>query len=205
MGRIEWAIRITLTPRQGILTTLGSMFRQTTGVASRKLINLSGGVDGIWTYTPTLKPTGTEEREMTNTVKTPPGDKTVYYFSVNTTANGPEWTKSDYALSFTKNEFDRPRNPTNNVALASSGAVATASSMVNSGYAPADNQWRQKGIELGQRRRMGRWNGERVPRLATDRLQREQDHRQNQCLHVSGQLYKSCRADSGYDIRHQRD
>lgn len=77
---------------------------------------------------------GHEEQELSNTVQTPVGDKTVYYFSVNTLAGGPEWNRSDYGLPFTKKQFDRPRIPMTNVALAGSGATATASSILNGSY-----------------------------------------------------------------------
>jgi YD repeat-containing protein len=134
MGKIEWTYQTYRYTTGSNPTSLSPVFRQNTGVATRRLVNISGGVDGTWTYAPSLQPSGSEEREMTNTVKTPLGDKTVYYFSVNTLANGPEWARSDYGLPFTKNQFDRPRNATNNVALASNGAIATASSTVNASY-----------------------------------------------------------------------
>jgi hypothetical protein len=150
MGKIEWTYQSYAYTTPGNPTALSAIFRQTTGVATRKMINIAGGVDGIWTYTPSLIPQGTEERELSNTVKTPMGDKTVYYFSVNTTSNGPEWVKSDYGLPFTKNTFDRPRDPTNNVALASRGAIASASSIINSAYpASAAINGDRKGLNWG--------------------------------------------------------
>jgi hypothetical protein len=150
MGKIEWTYQSYAYITPGNPTVLGALFRQTTGVATRRMINSTGAVDGIWTYTPGLKPQGTEERELSNTVKNPLGDKTVYYFSVNTTSNGPEWIKSEYGLPFTKNAFDRPRDPTNNIALASRGALASASSTVNSGYpASAAINGDRKGLNWG--------------------------------------------------------
>ncbi|HST22897.1 MAG TPA: discoidin domain-containing protein [Blastocatellia bacterium] len=150
MGRIEWTYQNYSYTTSGNPTALGPIFSQITGVASRKLINIGGGVEGAWTYTPSLRPAGTQEREMTNTVQTPLGDKTVYYFSVDTTSGGPEWNKSDYGLPLTKDQFDRPRVATNNVALASNGAVASASSSVNSSYpASATINGDRRGLNWG--------------------------------------------------------
>ena len=134
MGKIEWAYQSYKYTTGANPSALGPLFRQNTGVATRRMVNMNGGVDGVWTYTPSLQPSGSEEREMTNTVKTPLGDKTVYYFSVNTLGNGTGWTRSDYGLPFTKSQFDRPGGLAGNVALASNGATASASSTFSNGH-----------------------------------------------------------------------
>jgi hypothetical protein len=106
LGKIAWTYQNYSYTSGGYPTTLPTMLRRTTGVASRSLLDMNGTVTGTWTYTPSLRPSVTEERELLNTVKTPMGDKTIRYFSVNTQATGVGWNRSDYGLPLTKNQPD---------------------------------------------------------------------------------------------------
>src|SRR6185436_15114242 len=73
-----------------------------------------------------------------------------------------------------------------NVALASAGAVATASSTYGSGGYPvsAVNNNVRTGAGWGN----GGWHAGYLPRLGTDRLQWQQDDRSRRCLRGAGQL-----------------
>lgn len=135
LGEIRYGYKNYPYTTAGLASSLSPMYRSNYGVGTKTKVDSAGGIMGSWTYTPTLQPVNSEECEMTNTVQTPLGDKTVHYFSVNTTSSGPERKKGDYGLPLTKNEFDRPRTTTTNVALATSGASATADSTLNAGYA----------------------------------------------------------------------
>src|SRR5262249_50308805 len=106
LGRIGWSYTTYSYVSSGTQTALAPLYRTNIGVGTRVLYDANGAETGRGTYSPTLKPAGLEDRELSNSVTTPLGDKTIYYFSVNTTANGPEWNKSDYGLPLTKNDFD---------------------------------------------------------------------------------------------------
>ncbi len=88
------------------------------------------------------------------------------------------------------------------VALASTGAVALASSVFSSQFpVAAVNNNERKGAGWGNG---GGWNdatAQRLPRLGRDRLQRQQDHRSGHRLHPAGQLSESDRADRHPDLR----
>jgi hypothetical protein len=156
LGEIRYTYKNYPYTSPGLATSLTPMYRANFGIATRTVVNNAAYVLGAWTFNPALAPAGQTECEMTNTVQTPLGDKTVHYFSVNTMSNGPDWKKGDYGLPFTKNEFDRPRTTTANIALASSGAIASADSTLNSGYpASAVINGDRKGLNWGNG---GGWN-----------------------------------------------
>ena len=95
-----------------------------------------------------------------------------------------------------------------NVALASNGGVATASSTYSSGFpvsAIINNMTHRR--ELGRQRRLERQHAEYLSRLGADQLQRQQDDRPRGRLHGAGQLRQSDRADRHDDVhalRHHR-
>jgi hypothetical protein len=77
------------------------------GIARRRLRNMSGVISGEWIYETQLVPGSCYPREAINSVTTPRGDKTKYYFSVfisaDTCSNSEGWSAMDYALPFTRN------------------------------------------------------------------------------------------------------
>lgn len=105
-GKIEWTYQPYRYTTGVNPTSLAPISRHNVGVATRRMVSTDGVVDGVWTYTLSLQSSGSEESEMTNTVQTPLGDKSVYYFSVNTQSLTAQWSRSDYALPFTKNQAD---------------------------------------------------------------------------------------------------
>lgn len=56
MGKIEWSYDTYSFTDVGNSSALAPLFRQNTGVSTRRLVDLSGGAVGAWTYTPALKP-----------------------------------------------------------------------------------------------------------------------------------------------------
>jgi hypothetical protein len=109
-GSIEWTYQPYLFTVSGCLSSLSPIYRASVGVATRKLVD-GGTVTGTWTYSPVVRTESDSKKceqsgEMTNIVTTPLGDKTVYYFSVNTQSTGSGFNRSDYALPFTKSEAD---------------------------------------------------------------------------------------------------
>ncbi len=103
--------------------------------------------------------------------------------------------------------INRPAG-SSNVALASAGAVASASSTYSAGYpVAAVNNNERAGVNWGNG---GGWNdatAERLPGLGADRLQRQQDHRSRRRLYAAGQLQQSGRAHRHPDLqplRHHR-
>ena len=86
-----------------------------------------------------------------------------------------------------------------NVALASAGAVASASSTLQRRLPGGRGQQQRAGRgQPGQRRLLERRHPEHVAGLGADRLQRQQDHRSGGGLFAAGQLPQPGRAD-----RHQ--
>ena len=140
LGKLEWTYQKYNFTSPSCASTLAAIYRTNAGVASRKMTDMAGGTAGLWSFTPTIKTLNdpakcADEGEMTNTVTTPVGDKTVNYFSVNAVGTGSTlWNRSEYALPFTKNVADGPLPTRINVAQAINGATATASSTYSAGY-----------------------------------------------------------------------
>lgn len=94
-GRIEWTYQTYSFTSAGCATSLSQIYRTNVGLATRYMADAAGTNMGGWTYTPSLQPLRNssggcvEEREFTNTVRTPAQDKTVHYFSVSTRGAGP--------------------------------------------------------------------------------------------------------------------
>lgn len=106
LGKINWTYTPYIFAGSGLPTTLAPVYRSGMGVGARFLTDAPGGTEyGRWTYTPSLKPTGQQNAEMSNTIKTPLGDKVVHYFNVatQTSAGGH---RAGYALPGTRNQFD---------------------------------------------------------------------------------------------------
>jgi hypothetical protein len=99
-----------------------------------------------------------------------------------------------------------PADGSSNVALASAGAVSSASSTL-SGYPLVtvnDNERAGVGWSQGG----GGWadaTPERLSGLGADRLQRQQDDQPGGGVHAAGQLPQSGGADRQYDVRAVRD
>ncbi|HWS55195.1 MAG TPA: hypothetical protein VN228_13755 [Pyrinomonadaceae bacterium] len=110
-GSVEWSYQNYQFTSAGCPTALGPGVLRNYGVVRRTVATPAGGVAGAWAFAPALAPATSagvcvEEREFSNTVQTPLGDKHVHYFSVNTQGAGAGWSKSDYALSGTRNATD---------------------------------------------------------------------------------------------------
>jgi hypothetical protein len=110
-GGIEWTYRNYAFSIPGCAQDFPAALRANVGVAARKLIDEAGATKGSWSYEPAVKQASDATKcalagESSNTVTTPLGDKTVYYFSVNTKGWGPGWNPYDYALPIKKDVVD---------------------------------------------------------------------------------------------------
>jgi hypothetical protein len=116
MGKLEWAYQKYNFTSSSCASTLAAIYRTNTGIAARKMIDISGSITGAWSFAPTIKTLNNpaqcgSEGEMTNTVITPSGDKTVYYFSANVAgSSGTSWNRSEYALPLTRDQFESSSN-----------------------------------------------------------------------------------------------
>jgi hypothetical protein len=115
LGRIEYSYQTYPFTSTGCPTALGALYKSNVGVARRDLYDASGTAAGTWTFTPRLNPLKAtvngqevcqEERELIGTVQTPVGDKTEYYFIVNTLSTGGWWHKARYGMPGTDNFYD---------------------------------------------------------------------------------------------------
>ncbi|HKY04624.1 MAG TPA: hypothetical protein VJQ56_07025, partial [Blastocatellia bacterium] len=106
LGSINWTYTNYSFTGGGRPTGLAPGCRSNVGVGTRSLENAADVALGRWTYQTALTPSGQEEREMTNTVITPAGDKHVYYFNVNTTSTTGAWRRAGYGLPGTHNQYD---------------------------------------------------------------------------------------------------
>lgn len=114
LGKLEWTYQKYSFTSVACASTLAPIYRANTGVGARKMIDSTGTLNGVWSLRPAVKSLGTTcaaEGEMTNTVVTPLGDKTVNYFSVNVTGTSNSgWNRSDYALPLTRDQVDSGSN-----------------------------------------------------------------------------------------------
>ena len=112
MGKIDWAYQRYNFTSPSCASTLSTIYRANTGIASRRMTDMGGAVAGVWNFVPAVKTLNdparcADEGEMTNTVTTPLGDKTVHYFSVNVAGtSSASWNRSNYALPLTKRVSD---------------------------------------------------------------------------------------------------
>lgn len=159
LGKIAWTYQ--KYSFAGCPTSLPTVLRANTGVATRKMIDAANVDVGTWTYTTALNPVTTsgvcvDDGELVNIVTTPLGDKILNYFSVNTQGIVRSLDRREYGLPFSRYQADRPVTLPVNVAAAANGATATASSVVNSNYpASAAINGDRKGTTWGSG---GGWN-----------------------------------------------
>lgn len=106
LGRVNWTYTRYSFASAGLPTALATIHRSNIGVGARALTDAAGAETGEWSYTPALSPFNQQDAEMSNTVQTPLGDKTVYYFNVNTVSTTAPWHRAGYGVPGTHNQRD---------------------------------------------------------------------------------------------------
>ncbi len=127
-GKVAWTYKRYLFPQ---LTGRGGSRQDSNGVATRTLYDSAGVPMGTWSYDTVLDAEiGSYPRELLNTIHTPVGTKTEYFFSVAREDQPGSWTIYDYGLPFSRNYPD----PINGTRFLSKREYDANGSVVRSTY-----------------------------------------------------------------------